>query len=222
MMVPWLGIVHHTANLDYHGAAELVTLSGVIFDLDGTLVDSGLDFAQMRRDMGLGGDEPILESLETMLPERRSECEQILARHEREGVARATVYEGVPELLGQLSRAGKRLAILTRNRGDCARATIEATLPGFWDPIFSRDDGPIKPDPWAIREICRRWDTEPHQVAMIGDFIFDIEAGKRACARTALFARGRQRSELAGVELADFVFDSYLETGLAEWLEKPI
>lgn len=42
---------------------------GVIFDLDGTLVDSGLDFDSMRREMGLDPGTPILESLAT-LPEQ--------------------------------------------------------------------------------------------------------------------------------------------------------
>ena len=39
-------------------------LHGMIFDLDGTLVDSGLDFAAIRRDMGLPAGSPILETLD--------------------------------------------------------------------------------------------------------------------------------------------------------------
>ncbi len=41
---------------------------GVIFDLDGTLVDSGLDFDLMRREMGLPPGKPLLESFD-LLPE---------------------------------------------------------------------------------------------------------------------------------------------------------
>jgi HAD superfamily hydrolase (TIGR01509 family) len=199
-----------------------MSVVGVIFDLDGTLVDSGLDFGQMRRDMKLAADDPILESLEEMSPQRRTECEEILARHEREGVARATVYEGLTELLDRLVSHQTKLAILTRNRADCARATVEATLPGYWDPIISRDEGPIKPDPWGIEEICRQWRAAPADVVMIGDYLFDIQAGLRAGARTALFARGRDRANLAGTDLADLVFDSFDCPQLASWLDKPI
>lgn len=198
-------------------------VEGVIFDLDGTLVDSGLDFDQMRTDMGLAPDDPILESLEAMRGQQRIDCEQVLLRHEREGVGRAVPYPGVLDLLKQLVARGLRLAILTRNRGDCTRATISAVLPDCWDHVISRDDGPIKPSPWGIQEICRRWQVDPARVVMIGDYVFDIEAGQRAGARCALFARGRDRKGLPGVEVADHVFDCFTpQAALLDWLMKPV
>jgi phosphoglycolate phosphatase-like HAD superfamily hydrolase len=57
---------------------------------------------------------------------------------------------------------------------------------------------------------------------MIGDYLFDIQAGLQAGARTALFARGRDRASLAGTDLADLVFDSFDCPQLASWLDKPI
>jgi phosphoglycolate phosphatase-like HAD superfamily hydrolase len=42
---------------------------GVIFDLDGTLADSRLDFARLRADLGLPPPTPILEALATPMPE---------------------------------------------------------------------------------------------------------------------------------------------------------
>jgi HAD superfamily hydrolase (TIGR01509 family) len=198
-------------------------IEGVIFDLDGTLVDSALDFDQIRADMGVAADDPILESLETMTAERRQQCEQVLLRHELQGVERAAPFPGVIELLRQLIDRGLRLAIVTRNRADCALATIEATLPACWDPVISRDDGPIKPDPWGIREICRQWEVDPASVVMIGDYVYDIESGRQAGARTALFARGRDRDELTGVDIADHGFDSFDNQGeLLAWLLKPL
>jgi len=199
-----------------------MSIVGVIFDLDGTLVDSGLDFKQIRADMGLASGDPILESLETMSPEGRHKAEQVLLEHEQQGVERASPYPGVLDLLGQLVKHGLRLAILTRNRGDCARATLSATLPACWDDVISRDDGPIKPSPWGIHQICGRWQVEPSQVVMIGDYVFDIEAGQQAGARTALFARGRDREGLAGADIADHLFDCYTDATLLDWLLKPL
>ena len=223
MMVVFQWIVHRTAGETGHNEGGcLVYLEGVIFDLDGTLVDSRLDFEQMRTDMGIAPGAPILESLEGMTGQRRSDCDQVLLRHEREGVQRAAPYPGVVDLLAQLVADGLRLAILTRNRGDCALATIAATLPDCWDHVLSRDDGPIKPSPWGIQEICRRWQMEPARVVMIGDYVFDIEAGRQAGARSALFARGRDRSTLTGVERADHVFDCFTDQQpLLDWLLKP-
>ena len=199
-----------------------MALAGVIFDLDGTLVDSGLDFVEIRADMGLASGAPILESLESMDPEGRSKAEQILFEHEQQGVRRASPYPGVLDLLGQLVEHGLRLAILTRNRGDCARATLSATLPACWDNVISRDDGPIKPSPWGIQQICSDWQVEPSRVVMIGDYVFDIESGQQAGARTALFVRGRDREGLAGADIADYLFDCFTDATLLDWLLKPL
>ncbi|MFP6648736.1 MAG: HAD family hydrolase [Pirellulaceae bacterium] len=199
-----------------------MALAGVIFDLDGTLVDSGLDFAKIRADMGLASGAPILESLESMDPEGRSKAEQVLFEHEQQGVRRASPYPGVLDLLGQLVEHGLRLAILTRNRGDCARATLSATLPACWDNVISRDDGPIKPSPWGIQQICLDWQVEPSRVVMIGDYVFDIESGQQAGARTALFVRGRDREGLAGADIADYLFDCFTDATLLDWLLKPL
>jgi FMN phosphatase YigB (HAD superfamily) len=59
---------------------------GVIFDLDGTLIDSALDFDQMRADMGFAPGQLILETFES-LPEgeRKARCREILHGHEYRG-----------------------------------------------------------------------------------------------------------------------------------------
>ena len=65
-------------------------IRGVIFDLDGTLIDSRLDFDQMRCDMEFAPGQLILETLEA-LPEgeRKKRCREILHRHEYQGATSA-------------------------------------------------------------------------------------------------------------------------------------
>jgi beta-phosphoglucomutase-like phosphatase (HAD superfamily) len=55
-------------------------LRGLIFDLDGTLVDSRLDFEAMRREMELPAGTPILEALEDLPAHRAERCREILHR----------------------------------------------------------------------------------------------------------------------------------------------
>ena len=78
-----------------------VSIAGVIFDLDGTLVDSALDFKLIRRELRLG-PEPILEQMENLPDSRRRECEEVFARHETAGAMRATPYAGVHEWISEL------------------------------------------------------------------------------------------------------------------------
>src|SRR3990170_4622898 len=90
-------------------------LRGVIFDLDGTLVDSGLDFERMRREMGLAAGLPLLESIEKLSDVEAARCWEVLERHELAGARRATLYPGVRDFLDELDRRGMRRAVFTRN-----------------------------------------------------------------------------------------------------------
>lgn len=167
-------------------------LRGLIFDLDGTLVDSRLDFDAMRREMELDPRHdhlPLLEAIEQLSPEAMARCHEVLARHELEGAKRAQPFPGVVEFLRELTDRELRLAIVTRNSHPIAHRTIEK-LPARFDPVVTRESGPIKPDPWAVHHICQEWGVSPRQVAMIGDYRFDIECGKNAGARTGFYSGG--------------------------------
>ena len=50
--------------------------------MDGTLIDSQLDFDQMRLDLNLPENAPILETIESYTGTRRQQCNQVLRRHE--------------------------------------------------------------------------------------------------------------------------------------------
>jgi phosphoglycolate phosphatase-like HAD superfamily hydrolase len=80
-------------------------LRGVIFDLDGTLVDSRLDFDAMRAEIGIPGRQPVLEYVEKLPPgDFKERCWSILERHEMEGARIATLMPGMATLLARLRR----------------------------------------------------------------------------------------------------------------------
>ncbi|MBL9092526.1 MAG: HAD family hydrolase [Planctomycetaceae bacterium] len=175
---------------------------GVVFDLDGTLVDSALDFDAMRAEMGLAAGVPVLETLATMAEHDAARCHEILHRHERNGAERATVMLGAAEFIHELHRRGLKQAVWTRNSRAVALATLERVGLVF-DDVISRDDAPPKPDPTAILDLCRRWRVEPRETVMLGDYTFDMEAGRRAGARTVLYTAGQPPEACEGHKLAD-------------------
>jgi len=186
----------------------LSSIAGVIFDLDGTLVDSALDFKLIRQDLGLG-PEPILEQIEKLPEPRRLECEEILSRHETAGAMRATLHLGATDWIEELDRLRIPRAIFTRN----ARSIVSLTLDRcglHFDHIVAREDAPPKPDPTGIHRLCDTWDVPLDSVLIIGDYLYDVLAGREAGIKSALVTHGRHWDF---AHLADFVWPCLL-TGL--------
>ena len=198
-------------------------LRGVIFDLDGTLVESYLDFDRMRAEMDLPPGVPILETLATLPAERVAHCWKILERHEMQGVERAELIPGIPELLAILKQKQVRTAVFTRNSRGCTLATLERFSLTF-DTVLSRDDAPPKPDPQGVFDICRQWNLRPAETAVVGDYVFDLRAGRAASARTVLFARGNTPEQIAAwTPEADLILHDFTEPGpLLDWLVESI
>ena len=174
----------------------------------------------MRSEMGLPPGLPILEALDELPEQHSAGMRDILARHESQGVERAVLFPGVLEFLDELTTRGLRRGVLTRN----SRASTEATLVRFGidvHAVHTRDDGPAKPDPSGVWRICEAWGLKPSECVMIGDYRFDIEAGRQAGAHTVLFTGGRKHSVLADHERADFTLASFGQaTAFWEWVER--
>ena len=159
-----------------------------IFDMDGTLTIANHDFEAIRAALDLPSQQPILESL-AQLPaaEAQSRWEK-LYRIELE-IARTTQAQpGAGELLERLrSSHDRRISILTRNSKTIAHETLAACgLLEFFEPeaILSRDCCAPKPKPDGIFQILRRWEATPDRGVMVGDYVFDLLAGRNAGTAT--------------------------------------
>lgn len=181
---------------------------GVAFDLDGTLVNSGLDFRTIRRDLGFPEGVGVLEHIATLADEeQRAKAHQVLHRHEIAGAERATWMPGAESLLGALNAAGVPMAILTRN----SRAAVCATCKTLDIPvgrILTREDCAPKPSPEGLLRIARHFDLPVERMLYVGDFIDDLTAARRAGMAGCLYRTERNR-QLA--PQARFVIDHFKE-----------
>lgn len=156
------------------------SLRALIFDLDGTLVDSRLDFAAMRRELDAPAGMGLLEYVDTLPSDAaRAEAMAVIHRHEIAGAELATWMPGAREVLHALHAAGTPTAIVTRNSRQAARLTMERLgMPAI--PMKAREDAAPKPDPEALLLLAMEWDLAPAHCAYVGDFRYDIEAAQRA------------------------------------------
>ena len=191
----------------------LKQLRGIVFDLDGTLVDSALDFPAMRREIGCPEDTGLLEFVDTLeCAEARATAEAVIHRHEMAGAAQATWMPGASRLLQGITQAGLPTGIVTRNSREAAGMTL-SSLGAPQLALVAREDARPKPDPDGLLQLAERWQLAPDALACVGDFRFDIEAAKRAGMTAVLSLQDKNRDY---ADEADLVFSHFDE--LAEWL----
>jgi HAD superfamily hydrolase (TIGR01509 family) len=181
-------------------------MRGIIFDLDGTLVDSRLDLEAIRRDMGLASGSPILETMGKIAPgPELDRMQEVLHQHELKAAHGAILFEGVLDLLRWIDEIPIPKAILTRNSRICTDLVTNRLNLQF-SQVLTREDAAPKPDPAGLLAICKYWNLPPAEVVFCGDYLFDLEAGRRAGMRTILFAPGNL-PEFA--DQADLVLRAY-------------
>lgn len=209
-------------------------LACLLFDLDGTLVDSRADLALavnlMLEEIGqkslseevvigfvgegarLLVERSLCASLcKTPDDQETSTALAIFMRHYRNHLMdRTELYPGVRQALDQLDRFPK--AIITNKPYEFSVAILEALgLAERFPVVIGGDSLPErKPSPLMLLEGARRCGALPSETIMIGDSRVDIAAGKNAgmvtCGFTSGF-RGREELQKAGADLLFERFD---------------
>lgn len=180
---------------------------GFIFDLDGTLIDSPLNFDQIWSDLGIKYGTPILEEIHKWPKEKQTWAHSILDKHEFHGADSSTPYPGVLEFLSLLDQHKLQSAVFTRNSRKAAHHALSKHSFRF-TTVITRDDAPAKPDPSGLLEIAKRFSLKPQEILYVGDYLFDLKAGKAAGMATALFASSPFDFPTDG---AHFIFHSFTE-----------
>jgi len=185
--------------------AFAVRISHVIFDLDGTLIDSKDDLAcavnVALRSLSLEAKNPadlygyigsgarvLVEK--ALGPENSRLLEEavdlFLDYYRRHLLDRTRPYPGVMELLAELSRKGLRVTLLTNKPADLTEKIIEGLgLRRTFSAVVAGDTLPMKkPDPSGALHLCRVVGAQAHQSIVVGDSAIDVETAKAAGAKS--------------------------------------
>jgi phosphoglycolate phosphatase len=187
-------------------------IDAVLFDLDGTLIDSAPDLGaaadKMRTDRGLAslplsdyrpmagaGARGMLGIAFGLAPHDADFAElreEFFANYEACMTVRTYAFEGVAELIAQIDRAGLKWGVVTNKS---ARFTLPLTrqmpLFGSAQTIVSGDTTPhAKPHPAPLLEAARQLGVLPERCVYVGDDERDILAGRAAGMPTVAAAYG--------------------------------
>ena len=183
----------------------------VLFDLDGTLIDSaediGLALKRTLKDLGLeelyprdirnyiGGGVKVL--LERVLGERfREEYVELFRRHYLANpVIYTKPYPGIRETLEELKRLNYKLAVVSNKLEELSKEILKRlNLSNYFDFIGGGDTFPEKkPSPTPVIKTLEILGELPENALIVGDTEADIQAGKNAGTMTALAEWGYVR-----------------------------
>lgn len=181
-------------------------IRGWVFDLDGTLTVAQHDFPAIRRELGIPAESDILTHIGALPEPERSELSDRLDAIENRLAEAVEPALGATQLIRYLHNRGDRLAILTRNLRSVALSSLRTlgVADCFDDKdVLGRDEALPKPDPDGILRMLDRWQLNQTDVVMVGDFRFDLEAGRAAGCRTCLIHPENHWPELADWHVHD-------------------
>jgi len=212
----------------------------LIFDLDGTLVDSKLDLAQAvnatRSHMGMsaldnervysyvGNGAPALirramgaQATELQVQEA---LEFFLEYYREHYLDFTTLYPGVREALDRLRDGGKRMAVLTNKPVRISRAILNGLgVSGHFFQVYGGNSFDLKkPDPIGVRTLMLEAGIPAGRTLMIGDSGVDIQTARNAGVASCGVTYGFQPETLAD-PAPDRMVDRMEE--LADWLVGP-
>ena len=159
----------------------------MIFDLDGTLVSSSLDFKRIRADIACPAGKDVLTHIGELPGKQREQAERIVAEHEERDARHCDIMPGVTDSLDWLHANGLQTAVVTRNSRTAAVQKLQHTGLSF-DLVLTREDAPPKPHPGALLQVAQEWGIPPKGCAYVGDFLYDVEAARAAQMQAWLYS----------------------------------
>lgn len=213
-----------------------MSLKLVIFDLDGTLIDSSIDITNainyaiepygvplvtVKEAISLLGEgisrlmDKVIEK-EGIKADRDLMIDRFLDYYSTHLVDNTTVYPGVREMLAHLE--AYRKAIISNKRESLSVKIVEKLgLAIHFDVIVGSDTtNDRKPSPMPVRHVLSRLGISPAEAVIVGDSSYDIEAGKSAGIKTIAVTYGYRPPE--SLQGADFIINRMAE--LAEILRR--
>jgi pyrophosphatase PpaX len=202
----------------------------VLFDLDGTLIDSGaMIVASMRHAATtvLGREIPeeelkaavggpgLVAQMRALDEHRVDELVEVYRAHNEPLHESLQPCPGIEEALRRLQREGRRLGIVTAKRVHTVRLAFDV-LPWLEDPfevvVGAEDTERHKPHPDPILQALDRLGARPEEAAYVGDSPFDVEAARAAgCFAVAVTWGGIHPAERLALTRPDALVDDVEE-----------
>jgi len=186
---------------------DIVSIKGIIFDMDGTITAPYFDFAKIKAAACIG-ERDLLDYLHEVDGAEYERIHNLMMEFEHDGMQNAKLNEGARDVLDYLTQKQIPTALLTRNSrrsvdGICEKLRLTFNI------TITREDAPYKPSPEPVWEIAQRWNAVPSDLLMVGDYKWDLMSAKNAGTPCAVLVNGSGVPEWA--KDADLIFKQLVE-----------
>jgi len=194
----------------------------VVFDLDGTLVDSApdlriavnrvlaahgaepLELAQIRRMVGDGAAQLLARAFaarEVTMADPKAVLQQFFIAYQADPTANTVLCEGVSETLAAAHRHGIPMAVCTNKPEAPARIILERLrVAEYFRDVVGGDTHPFrKPDARMITGLLQRFAARPERALMVGDSEIDAATARAAAVPFALVTYGYRRGPVKNI-----------------------
>lgn len=178
-----------------------MTIKTVIFDLDGTIMDTLPDLvtvtntalaecgypartqAEILSYVGNGARALMLQAVPEGTPEEGAEAALAAwkrVHNEIDGL-QTRPYPGIVDAVGSLRAAGVRVGVLSNKYDQGVQKIVNAIMPGVFEVQHGESEGfPRKPDPTGLLKTIAELDGEPETTAYVGDSPGDMKVARNA------------------------------------------
>lgn len=192
-------------------------LKGVIFDMDGTVVDVTYDWNQIRAELNSQG-KPILFYIKSLEEPDKSEKWRVLEKYEREATEKARLKPGMRGFLDLLDQKGIKKALVTNNSQKNVSFLLEKFSLEF-DCVIARESGLWKPSGAPFRAVLEKLGLKKEECCVVGDSHFDIKAAEEAGILN-IFILNEDKERFASMPAEVFSSAEELQKRIENLLEK--
>lgn len=175
---------------------------GIIFDLDGTLVNSLEDISDAMNIVLKGLNYPthtydtyqyfigsgLRNLVSKALPSSNNKEEQIeicfemmIQEYRKICTLKTKPYEGILELLDNLTSQNIKLAVFSNKADELTKKIASEIFPNHFDTAVGLSTEELKkPNPFEAIEICKKWNLKPEEILFVGDSDIDMQTAIKA------------------------------------------
>lgn len=202
----------------------------IIFDLDGTLVDTFPDlfdatnFAMKKASsperskediksfVGKGVKNLVLSSLGENLDNSKIARDAFIEYYSAHLTFKSKPYDRIVELISMLKEGGFKLGVLTNKREHLAREIVDEFFPNMFEFVVGEIPGfPAKPDPHMIDRALEYLEISKNEILFVGDSIVDYYTALNSNIKCALCSWGFTSKNDLLLLKPDYLVDSPLD-----------